>query len=363
MCQHSACLLVSMGTQMDTHPLRACPIFQQNVIPPDIQRSKQWPQKEPPKQQSYGHNEAGKTDHAGTVTEKCFFRNVIQRSKQWLQNKTASQAAELLAPRSREDRPCWNCNRNVSSGMLYNGLSRKTDHAGTVTEKCFFRNVIQRSKQWLQNKTASQTTELLAPRSREDRPCWNSVATENKSLPKQQSYWHHEAGKADHAGTVTVAENSLVHHQNSSLTAAFTVSRITMAAITLLRRVNTTYHQLVWIFFPLGRPTAMHLSLKGFLRTPETHHEAHQSTTSAVQHTAENNLSSPPGKIHHSCPNYQRWHTALLLLQGNQRAGAQQSPPAHYTFHRADPPEGCHSVKMLPQVTMPRNETNDLRRH
>ncbi|KAG8250380.1 PDZ domain-containing protein 8 [Homalodisca vitripennis] len=45
------------------------------------------------------------------------------------------------------------------------------------------------------------------------------------------------------------------------------------------------------------RPTAMHLSLKGFLRTPETHHEAHQSTTSAVQQTAENNLSSPPGKI------------------------------------------------------------------
>ncbi|KAG8311894.1 hypothetical protein J6590_034483 [Homalodisca vitripennis] len=48
----------------------------------------------------------------------------------------------------------------------------------------------------------------------------------------------------------------------------------------------------------------MHLSLKGFLRTPETHHEAHQSTTSAVQQTAENNLSSPPGKIHHPCPSY-----------------------------------------------------------
>ncbi|KAG8301710.1 hypothetical protein J6590_046837 [Homalodisca vitripennis] len=85
----------------------------------------------------------------------------------------------------------------------------------------------------------------------------------------------------------------------------------------------------------------MHLSLKGFLRTPETHHEAHQSTTSAVPQTAENNLSSPPGKIHHPCPNHQRWHTALLLLRGNQRAGAQQSPPAHYTFYRADPPEGC----------------------
>ncbi|KAG8311513.1 hypothetical protein J6590_042382, partial [Homalodisca vitripennis] len=85
----------------------------------------------------------------------------------------------------------------------------------------------------------------------------------------------------------------------------------------------------------------MHLSLKGFLRTPETHHEAHQSTTSAVPQTAENNLSGPPGEIHHPCPNYQKWHTALLLLRGNQRAGAQQSPPAHYTFYRVDPPDGC----------------------
>ncbi|KAG8266739.1 hypothetical protein J6590_065249 [Homalodisca vitripennis] len=110
--------------------------------------------------------------------------------------------------------------------------------------------------------------------------------------------------------------------------------------------VLTTEHSDVLLvvgcfLFPLGRPTAMQLNLKGFLRTLETHHEAHQSTTSAVPQTAENNLSSPPGKIHHPCPNYQRWHTALLLLQGNQRAGAQQSPPAHYTFHRADPPEGC----------------------
>ncbi|KAG8299448.1 hypothetical protein J6590_089901 [Homalodisca vitripennis] len=79
-----------------------------------------------------------------------------------------------------------------------------------------------------------------------------------------------------------------------------------------------THWQTIFVNFPLWRPTAMHLSLKGFLRTPETHHEAHQSTTSAVQQTAENNLSSPPGKIHHPCPNYQRWHTALLLLQGNQ---------------------------------------------
>ncbi|KAG8273326.1 hypothetical protein J6590_023839 [Homalodisca vitripennis] len=32
---------------------------------------------------------------------------------------------------------------------------------------------------------------------------------------------------------------------------------------------------------------------------------------------------------------------ATLECPGNQRVGAQQSPPAHYTFHRADPPEGC----------------------
>ncbi|KAG8311788.1 hypothetical protein J6590_037399 [Homalodisca vitripennis] len=51
------------------------------------------------------------------------------------------------------------------------------------------------------------------------------------------------------------------------------------------------------------RPTAMHLSLKGFLRTPEAHHEACQSMISAVPQTAENNLSGSPGEIHHPCPN------------------------------------------------------------
>ncbi|KAG8305961.1 hypothetical protein J6590_058160 [Homalodisca vitripennis] len=45
----------------------------------------------------------------------------------------------------------------------------------------------------------------------------------------------------------------------------------------------------------------------GFLRTPETHHEAHQSTTSPVQQTAENNLSN-------GIP---------LSCYCNQRAGAQ----------------------------------------
>ncbi|KAG8300485.1 hypothetical protein J6590_074768 [Homalodisca vitripennis] len=40
------------------------------------------------------------------------------------------------------------------------------------------------------------------------------------------------------------------------------------------------------IGYGTGKPTAMHLSLKGFLRTPEAHHEAHQSTISAVPQTA-----------------------------------------------------------------------------
>ncbi|KAG8314861.1 GATOR complex protein depdc5 [Homalodisca vitripennis] len=94
--------------------------------------------------------------------------------------------------------------------------------------------------------------------------------------------------------------------------------------------------------FPKGRcfEITSRVTRKGFLRTLETHHKAHQSTISAVPQTAENNLSGPPGKIHPPCPNYQRWHTAPLLLWGNQRAGAQQFPPAHYTFYRADPPEG-----------------------
>ncbi|KAG8324854.1 hypothetical protein J6590_082024 [Homalodisca vitripennis] len=95
------------------------------------------------------------------------------------------------------------------------------------------------------------------------------------------------------------------------------------------------------VFFPLGRPTAMNVNLKGFLRTPETHQETYQSIISAVPQTPENNLSRPPGKIHHPCPNYQRWHTAPLLLKGSQRSGAQQFSPAHYTLYRADPPEGC----------------------
>ncbi|KAG8255258.1 hypothetical protein J6590_096849 [Homalodisca vitripennis] len=85
----------------------------------------------------------------------------------------------------------------------------------------------------------------------------------------------------------------------------------------------------------------LYTCLKGLLRTPEAHHEAYQSMISAVPQTAENDLSGPPGEIHHPCPNYQRWHTAPLLLQDNQRASVQQFPPAHHTFYRADLPEGC----------------------
>ncbi|KAG8331076.1 hypothetical protein J6590_048516 [Homalodisca vitripennis] len=61
----------------------------------------------------------------------------------------------------------------------------------------------------------------------------------------------------------------------------------------------------------------------------------------AVPQTAENNLSGPPWEIYYSCLNYQRWHTAPLLLKVNQRASVQQFHPAHHTFYRADPPEGC----------------------
>ncbi|KAG8338595.1 hypothetical protein J6590_000267 [Homalodisca vitripennis] len=89
----------------------------------------------------------------------------------------------------------------------------------------------------------------------------------------------------------------------------------------------------------------MHLILKGVLRTPEAHHVADQSTVSAVLQTAKNNQSGPQEEIRHPCLDYQTWRTAPLLLQGSQRAGVQQFPPAHYTFYRADP----DSVKILPQ--------------
>ncbi|KAG8280550.1 hypothetical protein J6590_079754 [Homalodisca vitripennis] len=62
---------------------------------------------------------------------------------------------------------------------------------------------------------------------------------------------------------------------------------------------------------------------------------------SAVPQTAENNLSGSPGEIHHPCPNYQGWLTAPLLLKDNQRASVGQFHPAHHTFYRADPSEGC----------------------
>ncbi|KAG8292816.1 hypothetical protein J6590_030271 [Homalodisca vitripennis] len=61
----------------------------------------------------------------------------------------------------------------------------------------------------------------------------------------------------------------------------------------------------------------------------------------AVPQTAENNLSGPPGENHDPCPNYQRWHTTPLLLKDNQRASVRLFHPAHHTFYRADPPEGC----------------------
>ncbi|KAG8247239.1 hypothetical protein J6590_065365 [Homalodisca vitripennis] len=100
----------------------------------------------------------------------------------------------------------------------------------------------------------------------------------------------------------------------------------------------------------MGRPIAMHLSLKGLLRTLEVNYEAYQSMISAVPQTAENNLSGTPGEIHHSCPNYQRWHTAPLLLQDNQRAGVQQFHVLLITYSTERIlSKDAKSVKMLPQ--------------
>ncbi|KAG8287469.1 hypothetical protein J6590_036334 [Homalodisca vitripennis] len=86
------------------------------------------------------------------------------------------------------------------------------------------------------------------------------------------------------------------------------------------------------------------LRLPGLLHTPEARHDAFQSMISAGPQTAKNNLSGPPREIHHPCPNYQRRHTAPLLLKDNQRANVRQFPPAHHTFYRADPPEGRDSL-------------------
>ncbi|KAG8291292.1 hypothetical protein J6590_063925 [Homalodisca vitripennis] len=94
----------------------------------------------------------------------------------------------------------------------------------------------------------------------------------------------------------------------------------------------------VAFFFFYGAAYCHALTLRGVLRTPDADHEAYQSMISVVPQTAK---SGPPGEIHHLCPNYQRWHTAPLLLQDNQRASVQQFHPAHHTFYRADPLEGC----------------------
>ncbi|KAG8334392.1 tumor suppressor candidate 3 [Homalodisca vitripennis] len=109
---------------------------------------------------------------------------------------------------------------------------------------------------------------------------------------------------------------------------------------------------------------AYHYTLKPQgLSHPRKHHEAHQSTTSAVQQTAENNLSVLLGKfttpvqatkdgIPLSCycrAIKEQVLSSLLLL----------ITPSTERILLKD----ANSVKMLPQVTMPRNETNDLRRH
>ncbi|KAG8248821.1 Williams-Beuren syndrome chromosome region 16 protein [Homalodisca vitripennis] len=56
-----------------------------------------------------------------------------------------------------------------------------------------------------------------------------------------------------------------------------------MLSLTSAPERSDNRYAIMFLFFPplLGRPTAMHLSLKGFLYNPETNHEAHQSTISA----------------------------------------------------------------------------------
>ncbi|KAG8288721.1 hypothetical protein J6590_014010 [Homalodisca vitripennis] len=92
------------------------------------------------------------------------------------------------------------------------------------------------------------------------------------------------------------------------------------------------------------------------MRTPETHHEAHQSTISAVPQTAENNLSSPLGKIHHPCPNYQRWQYRSLAIAGQSKsrfsAVSSCSLPSTERILLKD----ADSVKMLPQARYKREE-------
>ncbi|KAG8288428.1 hypothetical protein J6590_016549 [Homalodisca vitripennis] len=80
----------------------------------------------------------------------------------------------------------------------------------------------------------------------------------------------------------------------------------------------------------MGRPTAMHLSLKGLLRTPEAHHEAYQSMISAVPQTAENNLSGPPGEIHYPCPKPKMAYRSLAIVgQSKSKCSAVSSCSSH----------------------------------
>ncbi|KAG8327668.1 Serine/threonine-protein kinase RIO2 [Homalodisca vitripennis] len=94
-----------------------------------------------------------------------------------------------------------------------------------------------------------------------------------------------------------------------------------LRAVARLRPLKQYSKMLLQSSSSMGQPIAMHLSFKGHLHTPEAHHEAYQSTASAVLQTAKVNQSGPPGEIHHPCLNYQTWPTTPLLLQGSQRAG------------------------------------------
>ncbi|KAG8257090.1 hypothetical protein J6590_056348 [Homalodisca vitripennis] len=73
----------------------------------------------------------------------------------------------------------------------------------------------------------------------------------------------------------------------------------------------------------------------GFLRTPEAHHEAYQSMISAVPQTVENNLSGPPGEIHHPLKEQVFSSFILLITHSKERIF----------------PKDADFVKMLPQKT------------
>ncbi|KAG8330342.1 hypothetical protein J6590_065936 [Homalodisca vitripennis] len=114
----------------------------------------------------------------------------------------------------------------------------------------------------------------------------------------------------------------------------------------------------LFFFFFYGAAYCHALKSQGPFAHPEAHHEAYQSMISAVPQTTENNLSGPPGEIHHpcpNCPNYQRWHTAPSLLQDSESSFILLITHSTEWILLKD----ADSVKMLPQVAMSCNQTRE----